>query len=451
MRPISFTKEWNMKIIVRRLMVIMVCLVVVSPFAFAGGQTEKGVTTAKPVKLTLWSGYPDLQAFYESVVKDFTAQNPSVTVEVQTFALNDLNQKLAVAVPSNTAADVLELISVHSFPWAEKFFTEVPKNVQDSVMKNINKEYLHDVMYGNKMMGVPFCFYSEVLYYNKDHFAEAGLKTPPDTMDQLVEYARKLTKYDNQGNVERSGLSMRFAGHPSGTCEKFWALGLLPFGGDILTEGSVPGKYHNGFDNEAGYKALNLYLDLIYKYKVTDFNIKQDSEAFGQGKAAMFEREQWVVGYMKTNAPNINYDAAALPKGTQRATFAITRNMFVPQSTKEKDAAWKFIEYFYGKPVMEKMVKETGWLSTRADLDYSTLLKDSPQLLAGINNPKDLKFVWQKRLSVENEIMTRMGEQLTQLFTDKSLVGNEARIRAEIKKIGEMTDTILKEADLYSK
>ncbi len=406
----------------------------------------------KPVKLTLWSGYPELQGFYESVVKDYTAKNPNVSIEIQTFALADLSNKLGMAVPSQTAADILELISLQSFPYATKYFAEVPADVKKTTMDAINKEYLHDVLYGDKMMGLPFCFYSEVLYYNKDMLAEAGLKGPPDTIDQMIDYARKMTKYDAQGNVTRSGLSMRFAGNPSGTGEKFWAFGLMPFGGDILEESKTsPGKFHNGFANESGYKALNLYLDLIYKYKVTDFNVKQDSDAFAQGKAAMFQREQWVVGTLASTAPNLNYGAAALPKGTQRGTFAITRNMFVPKASKNQEEAWKFVSYFYSKPVMERMVKETGWLSTRADLDYSKLLEAAPQLMAGVDNPKDLKFIWQKRLTAENGIMIKVGEEVTKLFRESSLQGNEAKIREAINKVGAIVDDMLKDEGLYAK
>lgn len=426
---------------------ILFLALVASVAAFALGATD-----AKPIKLTLWSGYPELQGFYESVAKEFTAKNPGITIEVQTFALTDLDKKLGMAVPSQTAADILELISLQSFPWAEKFFMEVPADVKKETLSVINKEYLHDVIYGDKMMGLPFCFYSEVFYYNKDMFAEAGLKAPPDTIDEMVDYAVKLTKRDAQGNVTRSGISMRFAGNPSGTGEKFWAFGLMPFGGDILEESKTsPGNFHNGFDNDAGYKALSLYLDLIYKYKVTDFNIKQDLDAFAQGKAAMWEREQWAVGSLKEVAPNLNYDAAPMPKGIQRATFAITRNMFVPKASKNKEAAWKFISYFYSKSIMERMVKETGWLSTRADLDYKTLLKDSPQLLAGISTPKDLKFIWQKRLAVENGIMVRMGEEITKVLRDASLVGNEAKIRAEMHRIGQIVDDMLKDEGVYAK
>jgi len=423
---------------------VLFCLLLSAGMVFAGGQTGTG-----EAQITLWSGYPDLQEFYEGVVADFQEENPNIQVEVQTFALSDLNQKLGVAIPSKTAADVIELISVHSFPYAEKFFVEVPADVRAEVMKGVNKEYLHDVTYDGKMLGVPFCFYSEVLYYNKDHFAEAGLRAAPDTMQQLTDYAAKLTKYDSQGNVTRSGISLRFAGHPAGTCEKFWALGLLPEGGDIL-EAAGGGKYHNGFNNnDSGYKALKLYIDLLYKYKVTDFNIIQDADSFATEKSSMFEREQWVVAYLENNSPNLNYDAAPLPKSKRRATFAITRNMFVPEFSQSQAAGWKFINYFYQKPVMEKMVEDTGWLSTRQDLDYKSLLKNQAQLLAGVENPPDLEFVWQKRLTVENEIMGKMGEQLPNAYRDSSLLGNDAKIKAEIKKIADTVDGILKEANLY--
>jgi len=163
----------------------------------------------------------------------------------------------------------------------------------------------------------------------------------------------------------------------------------------------------------------------------------------------MFEREQWVVAHLKKNAPNLNYDAAPLPKSVRRATFAITRNMFVPEFSKSQGASWKFINYFYTKPVMANMVQETGWLSTRKDLDYTSLLKEKAQLLAGVENPPDLQFVWMKRLTVENEAMSRMGEMLTNVYRDASLRGNEAKTRAEVKKIADMVDGILKEAGLY--
>jgi len=65
---------------------ILFCLLLSAGMVFAGGQGE-----AEEAQLTLWSGYPDLQDFYDGVVADFQEKNPNIQIEVQTFALSDLN------------------------------------------------------------------------------------------------------------------------------------------------------------------------------------------------------------------------------------------------------------------------------------------------------------------------------------------------------------------------
>jgi multiple sugar transport system substrate-binding protein len=225
----------------------------------------------------------------------------------------------------------------------------------------------------------------------------------------------------------------------------------MPYGADVMTESSVKGKYHNGFNNEAGFKALKLFIDLIYKYKVTDFNIAQDTAAFAQGKASMLEREQALVGFMKTNAPSVNYGAAPLPRGVRRATFVAPRALFVTKAGKNQDSAWKFLKYFYQISNQEVFVKDSGWLSTRRDLNYDAILKDSPQLLASVKYPPDLQLLPYPSTIETNEIYSRFGERISQVLLDGSLLDNDAKIRAEVDKLGNMVDDILKEAGKYSK
>jgi multiple sugar transport system substrate-binding protein len=402
------------------------------------------------IKLLHWSGYEENKDFYAFVVSEFNKEYPDIEIETETFNQQDLDKKLAVSVPSETAADILDLISVQSFPYAEKYFAEVPAYVKKNVLAAINKDYLHDCYYGDKLMGVPYTFYSEVIYYNKTMFAEAGLPDrAPNTIDELVEFAKKLTKYDKDGNVIRSGISMRLSGNPSGTVEKFQALGLFPQGVNILVPGKKNGTWHAGFNNEGGFNAVKLYIDLLYKYKVTDFNITQDFASFAQEKAAMLEREQYLVDFMLKNGPSVKYGAAVVPGQKQRGTFAITRNMFVAKASKNQDACWKFINFMYQKKYMEKLTKDEAWIATRKDIDYQTLLKDKPQLWDASKGSKDLVYIWQKRIKPENEIMNRVGEALPLIFRDKSLLGDDEKIRKEVAKLAKMVDDILKENDLY--
>ena len=85
-------------------------------------------------------------------------------------------------------------------------------------------------------------------------------------------------------------------------------------------------KYDVRYTQQDAEWALKLYIDLLYKYKVDSFMIKHDSEAFALGQTAMFEMEESVAGYLKKNAPNLEYGIAHLPKNKERGTWVKTRS-----------------------------------------------------------------------------------------------------------------------------
>ena len=59
------------------------------------------------------------------------------------------------------------------------------------------------------------------MFWNKTYFQEAGLSGPPATFPELIEDAKKLVKFDSQGRMTRSGISLRLSGQGSGIGEKF--------------------------------------------------------------------------------------------------------------------------------------------------------------------------------------------------------------------------------------
>ncbi len=77
---------------------------------------------------------------------------------------------------------------------------------------------------GDKVYGPIQSATWQALYYNRDHFREAGLDPdrPPRNWDELLEYARRLTRYDEDGMIVRAGLSLRKSGYSPGTGMKFF-------------------------------------------------------------------------------------------------------------------------------------------------------------------------------------------------------------------------------------
>ena len=70
---------------------------------------------------------------------------------------------------------------------------------------------------GNQILCLPWGTDMYALFWNKDMFEAAGLdpNTPPATMEQLAEFADKLTKIDADGTIEQIGfLPDQAWGHP---------------------------------------------------------------------------------------------------------------------------------------------------------------------------------------------------------------------------------------------
>ncbi len=82
-------------------------------------------------------------------------------------------------------------------------------------------------------------------------FAEAGLSGPPETLDEFVDYAKKLTKKDSAGNY----LSIGFAVDTDGQDHHWWREVLTRLYGGAPY--SADGKKVT-YNSAAGAKALKI-------------------------------------------------------------------------------------------------------------------------------------------------------------------------------------------------
>src|SRR5690606_280573 len=121
------------------------------------------------------------------------------------------------------------------------------------------------------MYGIPFMTDDYALTWNKTHFDQAGLdrNRPPETWDELRQYARLLTQRGPDGTLRVSGYAVRANGG-TGTVDK-WDAYLWAAGGDVfdlpepgaMVGGRMVGG-RPGFNNEAGRMAAQLIYDLLH-------------------------------------------------------------------------------------------------------------------------------------------------------------------------------------------
>jgi len=453
----------------KRLSILALVLAAMFVFSACGGTSPSGTSTptdsSKPdtgdpsvtkKDVVLWNRIFEEwnQEYFQRMGEEFNADPNNKTVNlIQEFVPGDAwDEKMKSAQAAGTAPDTY-VQNYGNVIWGaaqgllQPLDDYVPQDAWDDLMDNV-KEF---VSYKGKYYAYPQLVEPAiVLFYRADLFEQAGLdpNKPPKTWDELIEYAQKLAKYDANGNLVRAGISLRKSGGGSGVCEKWW-FWLYPAGGSIITEVS-PGKYRNNYNNEAGRRALQLYIDLLYKYKVDSHKVKADSEGFALGAHAMFTRESWVVGFMKESAPNIRFNAAPLPRDKRAGTICTLVNLYVAKNSKNKDEAWKFIQFMMKPEYQQFLLAKIGWFPC-VNADYEPILQEIPQYRAFMELPEGYTLYSYPSLACYDEIQTKLAERLVKAFMDESLVDNPAGIAKVLAEAAAETDAILAENGVLAK
>lgn len=416
----------------------------------AAGGTNSGFTVPNtPITLSIWADAPELEAFYKKVSADYQKIHPNVKFDILALQARDLEAKVAAAVPSDTAADILQGTTSPMQRYVENgLIPKVPPQIVQLITNTTAypKELTDQLLYKGDYYGMPFYQGRHAIYYNTDYYKAAGVTNPPQTMDDLTTLAQKLVKVEN-GEMKYSGLSLRLTGAGSGIAEKF-LIWLYPNGGDIIVK-TPEGKYHSNYNNDAGKKTLKMYIDMLYKYKTDDPKIKHDTEAFELGATAMYLRESNVVGDIAKKAPNLNYDTVPVPKGVRWGDLSSPDDLYVTKSSKNPDVAWDFVLFSQKEEYLNYLLSEIGWIPQRQDYTYAEALKAHPQFKGFTFKDPNYKLYLTPNIGQFDEIETKLAERLSKAFLDPSLLDNDAGIAKVLADAAKETDDILKKANLY--
>jgi|APAra7269097635_1048570.scaffolds.fasta_scaffold00045_77 multiple sugar transport system substrate-binding protein len=335
-------------------------------FAVLGALALAGVSLfglsakAEDVKLTLWSLDKDIQPA-PNLVKEFNDQHNGITIEYRLIQFDDVVTEAMRAYATGQAPDIIAVDNpehaLFSSRGAFLDLTDMIKNSKVIKPENYFPGPLKSVEWDGKYFGVPKATNTIALYYNKDMFKAKGLdpNKPPQTWDELVEDARKLT--DPAKNVY--GLAFSAKANEEGTFQ------FLPWA-------QMGGGSYEHINADGAVKALEVWKTIMDEKLASPDTLTRgqwdSTGTFNSGNAAMAISGPWELDRM-TKEAKFDWGVTLLPvpkEGAERSSAMGDFNWAVFSTSKHPAEAFKALEYFASQD--DKMFKNFGQLPARSDI-----------------------------------------------------------------------------------
>jgi len=309
-------------------------------------------------ELTLWChGFEPHTNGWEAVAKIFTENNPDIKIKVEPQA--DIATKIKAALAAQSAPDIftprgediMEMVFTKSIlPFPEDILT-----VQEIKVRCWPEYYLQAPFDKVYAFGIPDPLGDAGLVVNLDILKEVGLDKPDkfESMEQMLEYAQKLTKKDAQGKLDRAGLSAREYNNQV----YFWDF-IAEQGGKFYD--NETGKFN--YQTDEAKKALQFFYDIYYTYNVDSIDLPESMDALAQQLCAMAFMWGEYMSFAKLTYPELNFGFVIKPPFFGAAEPIITHcdtwNVAVWSGTKHQEAAFKFIDFMTTPEAQLAFLKE---------------------------------------------------------------------------------------------
>lgn len=350
------------------------------------------------VKLALWNIWGGSRVpLMESMFKSFTAAHPWITVENVLVPGGQRLQKIQTAIAGGAPPDVamINQSEIPMFASRRALLALDEYMAKDGVKASEYYDYaISQSQWKGKTYTLPIVSAAYHLYfYNNDHFAAAGLDPakPPETWDELVAVAKKLT-VANGKKLSRVGYQF-YHGLPG---FNDFMVAIYANNGKIISDDGRK----VAFNSKEGLDALKFLVNLMQEVygtadAYTEWSSVQGAQditnPFIAGTASSGMRGVWEVFYIKEGKPDLNYSLALNPHSANAKALTPAHGAWsygVPVGAKYPDDSWELVEWLghektascwfmqqQGRPSPLKSCNEDKWYHDTFPKTWPTILK----------------------------------------------------------------------------
>jgi multiple sugar transport system substrate-binding protein len=307
------------------------------------------------VHIVYWEKWTGAEAeAMQATVDAFNVSQDRIFVEFLSMG-GGIDRKVLLATAGGDPPDIAGVWPQQLASWADENaitplddFIRADGMTPAEFVARYEDAYAEMTQYGGKVYALYASPASHALHWNKTLFREAGLdpERPPQTVEELMEFSRRLTKRDPQtGALRQVGFLPQDPGWWPWSFPRYFGGDLVDAQGNIvydkLPENVRSMEWVRSFTEEYG-------LDQLKTFATGFGSFGSPQYPFFAGRIAMCFQGVWLNNYMRQYAPNLDYGVAAWP--ATRPNDAPYTNvegdmLIIPRGAKHAREAWEFLKF----------------------------------------------------------------------------------------------------------
>ncbi|WP_050179729.1 ABC transporter substrate-binding protein [Domibacillus robiginosus] len=360
---------------------------------------EQGPDKINEVKAAFEKKHPDIELIIEDI--PFAQEHDKL-----------LSLDLAGMPPDVITASgawVTEFADAGIIDPIDQYIEDLPEDYQAAIEGPMTQPWK------GKRYGIPITNGNIALFYNKKLLEEAGVE-PPTTWDEFLAASIKLT--DTSKN--QYALTGNLAAEPPTVISYEVFPFILQAGGKIIENNRA------AFNTPEGVKALEFYKSLVKEHKVTtpgelSAGEKEKRANFSAGNVAFMFEGPWGVKIQEGLNPDLEFGVVPLPADKQTGTIAQGSVLTLASKGKNKEAAWKFIEFMGSAEGQLLWDKATNFFPYNKQTMKDSYFQEDPYLKVFIDQAEtaDRVEVIDNFLPQANDLRKQFTIEVQNYLTDK--------------------------------
>lgn len=341
--------------------VLAACAPVIQPSAVGPAPQESPEVSLPKAPVEIVYAFHDPADFRKEAVELFSERFPDIRITLQQIP-DEFPTKIFTMAAAGTLPDVVRVWEpmVLDFGRANQvidlqpFIDAQPDFNAEDFLENF---YDFPVIAG-KRYGIADGWNGHVAYYNKDLFDQAGVSYPSEEWDwdDYVAIARQISRPEERiwGDI---GLYIGWL---------HWSHKLVwQNGGRIYNEDYTECL----MGSPEAIEALQYWADLQQEAMIMPSPAQAEGlgNLFQAGRAAMQRVGTWEIGALAES--EFAWDLLPEPKRKERRTLLHTAFNVIPTTTRDKESAWKWLNFIVGPEGQYLYVKKNATPGTRRSVN----------------------------------------------------------------------------------